>query len=105
MLYIRLNMIYKLMVAKLFSNFKLIFELAIGQKSKNIQTNSEVWILIKVQYHMSMDLFRQGLVYKLMETFFFQILKYFFEFILMLPNNQFFKNLSLTFSLMIDKNN
>ena len=34
---------------KIFSNFEFVFKLAIDQNRKNIQTNSEAWMLIKVQ--------------------------------------------------------
>ena len=34
---------------KLFSNFKLVFLILTKKKMKNIQTNKEVWILIKLQ--------------------------------------------------------
>ena len=49
--WIRLNELYKVM-KRFFSNFKLVFEILTEKfdwKPKNIQTNSEAWILIKVQ--------------------------------------------------------
>ena len=47
---------------KPFSNFEIIFPI-IGRKQKNIQTNSEAGILVKVQcvIHISMDSSRRAL--------------------------------------------
>ena len=57
--------------------FKFIFGI-IGEQPKNIQTNSEAWILVKVQY-VIYQWIRLDKLYKLMESFFFQISKLFFE--------------------------
>ena len=56
---------------KTLKNFKFIFELMV-EKSKNIETNSEAWVLIKVQC-VIYQWIRLDKLYKLMERFFFQI--------------------------------
>ena len=73
--WIRLNELYKLMES-FFSNFKCIFEL-FAENLKNIQTNSEGSILIKVQcvVYQWICLYK---LYKLMWSFF-QISESFFE--------------------------
>ena len=61
---------------KLFLKFKLVFKLLAGNR-KNIQTNSEVWILIKAQYIIYQWILLD-MLYKLMESIF-QISELFFE--------------------------
>ena len=51
-----------------FFKFQLVFEL-MAENRKNIETNSEAWILIKVQYFIYQWI-RLDKLYKLMESFF-----------------------------------
>ena len=64
--WIRLNELYKLM--ENFFKFQISFGIN-GRKPKNIQTNSEAWILIKVQC-VIYQWIRFDKFYKLMESFF-----------------------------------
>ena len=62
---------------KLFSNFELIFNFwqkteNFDRKLKNIQTNSEAWILIKVQC-VIYQWIRLEKPYKVMESFFLKL--------------------------------
>ena len=55
---------------KSFFKFQFVFELMV-EKSKNIETNSEAWVLIKVQC-VIYQWIRLDKLYKLMERFFFK---------------------------------
>ena len=71
------------------SFFKFVFEL-MAEKSKNIETNSEAWVLIKVQC-VIYQWIRLDKLYKLMERFF-SNLEFVFVFELLTENPKIFNN-------------
>ena len=68
----------------LFSNFEFVFDL-LAEKRKNIRTNREAWILIRVQCFIYQWI-RLDMLYKAMKAFF-QISESFFELTYFFLNN------------------